>query len=95
MKFEWDNAKATENQRKHGVDLTDAIPALQDPNRLEEVDEYHGDGEERTIVIGMAVARVLFVITTDRGAEACRIISARRATRHEEDQYYAGDRETW
>jgi uncharacterized membrane protein YbhN (UPF0104 family) len=28
-------------------------------------------------------------------ARTCRIISARRATRHEQDRYYADDRETW
>ena len=38
---------------------------------------------------------VLFVVTTLRSERTCRIISARRATRHEQDRYYAGDREAW
>lgn len=37
----------------------------------------------------------LFVVTTLRGDRTCRIISARRATRHEQDRYYEGDREAW
>jgi putative transcriptional regulator len=35
---EWDNGKAAENLRKHGVDFVDAIVALEDLNRLEELD---------------------------------------------------------
>jgi len=72
-----------------------SIAAIEDPNRLEEVDARFEYGEERIRIIGMAVDSVLFVITTMRGDTTCRIISARRATRHEQDRYYAGDRETW
>lgn len=36
-----------------------------------------------------------FVIVTFRSGDTCRIISARKATRHEQDRYYAGRRETW
>jgi uncharacterized DUF497 family protein len=43
----------------------------------------------------MAHGKVLFVVVTLTGEDTCRIISARRATRHEQDRYYAGDRETW
>lgn len=46
-------------------------------------------------VIGMAVGNVLFVITTVRDDRTCRIISARRATRHEQDRHYENDREAW
>lgn len=51
--------------------------------------------EERVQVIGVARGKVLFVIVTLPGEDMCRIISARKATRHEQDRYYAGDRETW
>jgi uncharacterized DUF497 family protein len=95
VNYEWDNAKARVNQRKHGVDFLDAIAALQDPNRLEEMDAQFEYGEERIQVVGMAQGDVLFVIVTLRGVNLCRIISARKATRHEQDRYYAGDRETW
>jgi uncharacterized DUF497 family protein len=46
-------------------------------------------------VIGVAQGHVLFVVVTQRGEDTCRIISVRKATRHEENRYYAGDRETW
>jgi uncharacterized DUF497 family protein len=87
--------QAALNLRKHGVDFADAIAALEDPNRLEEIDTRFIYDEERIQVIGMADRKVLFVIVTLRGEDACRILSARKATRHEQDRYYAGDRETW
>lgn len=95
MNYEWDPAKARENRRKHGIDFRDAIAALDDPRRLEEIDYRIAYGEERTMVIGMAAARVLFVAVTNRGEDTCRLISARKATRHEEDRYYAGDSDAW
>jgi uncharacterized DUF497 family protein len=95
VQYEWDNAKAAENLRKHGVDFVDAIAALEDPNRLEELDSRFEYGEERIQAIGMAHNKVLFVVVTLPGEDTCRIISARKATRHEQDRYYAGDRETW
>ena len=95
VRYEWDNAKAALNHRKHGVDLFDAIAALEDPNRLEDIDAEVEYGEERIRVIGMAQGGVLFVIVTLCDEGTCRIISARKATRHEEDRYYTSDRETW
>ncbi|WP_207459760.1 BrnT family toxin [Azospirillum sp. SYSU D00513] len=50
---------------------------------------------KRMQVIGMAYGNVLFVVATMRDENKCRIISARRATRHEQDRYHAGDREEW
>jgi uncharacterized protein len=89
-------SKAAENRRKHGVDFLDAVPAVNDPHRLELVDDREDYGEQRLVIIGMSRTRVLFVVVTLRDDdESCRIISARRATRDEEDQYYAGGREDW
>ena len=95
MQYEWDSGKAADNLRKHGVDFADAIAALEDPNRVEEIDMRFVYGEERIQVIGMAHRDVLFVIVTLRDEDICRIISARKATRHEQERYYAGNRETW
>lgn len=51
------------------------------------VDEEHSDDEERYITIGMSfLARLLMVAHTDR-EKRIRIISARKATKHEEDFY--------
>jgi uncharacterized protein len=95
VKYEWDNGKTAANLRKHGVDFVDAIAALEDTNRVEEIDARFVYAEERIQVIGMARGKVLFVIVTLPGEDTCRIISARKATRHEQDRYYAGNLETW
>ena len=95
MDYEWDVAKAADNIRRHGIDFRDAIPAIEDPDRLEEVDDRFAYEEERTVIIGRSAQRVLFVVTTSRHEDVCRIISARKATRREEDSYYAGDAEKW
>ena len=95
MDYEWDAAKAAENRRRQGIDFMDSIAAIGDPNRLEEIDSRFVLGEERIRILGMAAGSILFVVTTLRGDRTCRIISARRATRNEQDRYYAGDREAW
>jgi hypothetical protein len=95
VKYEWDDGKAAENLRKHGVDFADAITPLEDPNRVEAIDDRFVYDEERVQVIGMAQGKVLFVVVTLPGEDTCRIISARKATRHEQDRYYANDCETW
>ena len=95
MNYEWDRDKAAQNLHRHGVDFADAIPAIEDPNRIEEIDDRFDYGEERLFVIGLSQQRVLFVVTTQRGEDVCRIVSARKATKNEESRYYAGDREIW
>lgn len=95
VRYEWDDGKAAENLRKHGVDFADSIAVLEDINRLEEIDTLFEYGEERVQVIGLARGDVLFVSATLREEDTYRIISARKATRHEQDRYYAGDGETW
>jgi uncharacterized DUF497 family protein len=95
VQYEWDKGKAAENLRKHGVDFADAIAALEDANRVEEIDTRFVYDEERMRVIGMTHDKVLFVVVTLPGEDICRIISARRATRDEQDRYYAGDHEAW
>jgi uncharacterized protein len=95
VEYEWDNRKAASNLREHGVDFRDAIAALEDPNRLENIDMRFNHGEERIQVIGMAKGRVLFVVATMPDEEVCHIISVGKAVRHEQDRYYEGDVESW
>ena len=93
--YEWDNGKAAENLRKHGVDFTDAIAAVEDEHRLEDIDARFEHGEERLQIIGMSRRGILFVVVTLRDEDTCRIISARKARRHEQNRYYADSREGW
>jgi uncharacterized protein len=53
MDYEWDDAKAAANIAKHGIDFLDAIGALVDPRRLEDLDDDFTLGEARMRTIGM------------------------------------------
>jgi uncharacterized protein len=86
--FEWDDTKAEINYRKHGVDFETATETFADPFALERADLSHArNGEERFLITGMASARLLTVVYTNR-RDRIRLISARRATRREHDDYY-------
>jgi hypothetical protein len=85
--LEWDDAKAAENWRRHGVTFQQGAKALRDVLAVEWIDDREHHGEERVNLLGMCEGIVLHVTYTERG-ERRRIISARRATRHEQDHYY-------
>jgi uncharacterized protein len=86
--FEWDDAKAESNYRKHGVDFETATEAFADPFAIERVESSAArDREERFLITGMAADGLLTVVYTMR-RERIRLISARRATRREHDNYY-------
>jgi len=87
MKFDWDEAKRLANLRKHGIDFLDVLPAFGDPYQL--LSAEYVDGEERWRLIGRAPDGLLLVIYTERNVRL-RLISARRATRHEQKQYHQG-----
>ena len=86
--FEWDEDKAASNVLKHGVDFPAATEAFGDPFAVETSDpRSDAIGEERILLTGMGGGALLTVVFTERG-ESLRIISARRATRREHDDYY-------
>ncbi len=87
LQFEWDEAKAITNLRKHDVSFEEAITVLSDSNTLTIFDVEHSDEEERFIDVGLSTSgRVLVVVYTERG-ERIRIISCRKATPTERRQY--------
>ena len=88
VQYEWDDAKAAANAAKHGVSFDDAADALDDPWKVERFDDRFDYGEERIQTVGMDGIRFLFVISVMRGDNLCRIISARRATRREQERYF-------
>jgi hypothetical protein len=91
MRVVWDPGKARTNLRKHGIRFSDAEGVLFDPNALT-AEDPSAEGEQRFVTIGMdPFSRVLVVVYTHRG-EDLRLISARRATRKERQQYEAGIR---
>lgn len=87
MLFEWDAEKAAANLRNHGVAFQEAVIAFRDSFRVERIDDRENYGEERIILLGMCGGTIIHVTYTERG-ECIRIISARRAAKHERDYYY-------
>ncbi len=82
--FEWDEAKAASNARKHvGVTFQGAIAVFLDPGRVDFDVSRPEDGEARRKVVGRIAGRLYAVTYTMRGATA-RLISARRANTKEE-----------
>ncbi len=88
LKFEWDKSKAEANFRRHGVSFDLATTVFKDPFTIERVDDRGDYGEERFVIIGMAEGRVLLFAAYTEREERIRIISARRATQYEQDDYF-------
>lgn len=86
--FDWDDAKAEGNYRKHGVDFETATEVFADHFALERLDPLSADyGEDRFLITGMAGGQLVTVVYTERN-ETFRLISARRASKREHDDYY-------
>jgi uncharacterized DUF497 family protein len=84
--FEWDVDKETANLQKHGVSFSQAAAAFLDPFAVDWIDDREDYGEQRVILLGLSDGQVFTVIYTERDTRI-RIISARRATRYEQETY--------
>jgi uncharacterized DUF497 family protein len=90
LKFEWDDTKARANLAKHGVSFEEATSVFGDPLALTFPDPDHSVDEKRWLTFGVSqIDRLLVVAHTERG-RSIRIISARKATRHEREIYEHG-----
>ena len=85
--FEWDPEKAKKNKHIHGVTFDEASTIFVDDLSLLIYDPLHSEFEDRFIIIGKSFKdRLLVVVHVDRG-DRIRIISARKATKKEWEQY--------
>lgn len=89
MDFEWDDAKAESNYKKHRIRFSEAVTIWQDESALEISDPDHSENEERWIRLGISrKANVLVVVYCERvEGELVRIISARPANSEEVKLY--------
>jgi uncharacterized protein len=86
MQFEWDEAKRLANLCKHGIDFID-VPDVFDGDTVMVQDDRYSYGEQRFITFGLLQGRVVAVVHTERN-ECIRIISARKATKYEQQTYF-------
>lgn len=70
---------------KHGVSCEEASTAFEDPLAAYYPDSLHGD---RFILIGLSRhVRLLYVVHAEVKGNRIRILSARKATTHEQTRY--------
>ena len=85
MRFTWDRRKASANLRKHGVSFAEAATAFDDPLGAYYPDVFH---DNRFILIGYSQEqRLIYVVHAEVEQDVIRLLSARRATRHEKAHY--------
>ena len=94
MRWTWDQAKNKANLRAHSLSFEAAVFVFDDPLSATREDPY--PYEQRWRTVGMVGTQVVMVVHTwpdldrETGEEIGRIISARKATRHERGAYEEG-----
>ena len=86
MELEWDENKRLANLRKHGLDFKDCWRVFGGP-RVSRLDVRFDLGEPRFQMLGLLFDRVVAVAYVER-RDAVRIISMRKADKHEKTHYF-------
>ena len=94
MRWPWHEAKNEANLRAHRLSFEAAMFVFDDPMSATQADPY--PYEQRWRTVGMVGTQAVTVVHTwpdldaKTGEEVGRIISARKATRHEREAYEEG-----
>ncbi len=87
VRIEWDEAKRRINLRKHGLDFADAEAVFAGHSAT--LEDCRTDyGERRFLSLGMLEGRVVVIAHTER-ENAIRVISMRKASKHEQRSYFS------
>jgi hypothetical protein len=87
--FSWNDKKAKQNIRKHGVSFEEASTVFFDENAIEFFDPDHSLQEDRYLMLGVSNRLRILVVSyclRKKGSEI-RIISARKAMKKEQKVY--------
>ena len=89
LRFVWDQRKARDNAKKHGVSFDEAQTVFLDESALLLGDPDHSEDEDRFLLLGVSARlRLLVVCHCYRESDSeIRLIMARKAERNERDQY--------
>ena len=93
-RFDWYQAKASSNYVKHGVTFDQRMTAINDELMIDWIDERNSDDEERVNALGRCNGKVLHVTYAERG-DTIWIISTRKATPNERNDYFRQNFERW
>jgi uncharacterized DUF497 family protein len=90
INFIWDSKKSVVNNKKHGVSFDEAKTVFWDEYAIRYYDPDHSEDEDRFLMVGLSQnLRVLIVCHCFREDDRIiRIISARKATKGEENTYW-------
>jgi uncharacterized DUF497 family protein len=86
MKFDWSDAKRRQNASKHGIDLADCQKVFEG-RTVTAVDARFAYGEQRFVTTGFLGDIVVVIVHTET-ADTIRLISARKANRHEQKAFF-------
>ena len=87
MKFEWDDTKAANNIKKHGVTFNEASTVFGDPLAITYADPEHSIAEYCYLTFGRSIMNRLIVVAHSDRNDRVRLISAREMTRKERKDY--------
>ncbi|MGD1929537.1 MAG: BrnT family toxin [Leptolyngbyaceae cyanobacterium] len=87
MNFEWDEAKASANQSKHGVSFLEGTEVFADNYSSCVQDPDHSYEEKRYLLFGLSSKGKYLVVSFTERPNTIRIISARCMTRQERKAY--------
>ncbi len=87
LQFEWDDAKAAANLKKHGVGFDEALSVFADLLARIFDDPDHSDEEPREIIVGFSAKPRLLVVGFTERSGSVRLIHARRATKSEREHH--------
>lgn len=87
IRYIWSTRKNEENVRKHGISFAVAVRMFEGPV-VETVDDRYDYEETRIQAIGLVETQEIYVVYVDDDEDTRRIISARRAERHEREAYW-------
>lgn len=90
LRFEWDERKASANEKKHGVSFEEARTVFFDEYAVQFFDPDHSEDEDRFILLGLShTLKTIVVCHCFREEETVvRIISARNADSEEDAAYW-------
>ena len=86
MRFTWNEAKRTLNVQTHGLDFVDARRVFDGPTLTYEDDRFDYS-EQRFVTLGLLDRFVVSIVHTE-STRQIRIISFRKATKHEQAIYF-------
>jgi len=90
LEFEWDPYKSRKNEKRHGVSFKEGMTAFADKLSYTIADPENFMGEYRFLLLGLSSSGSLLVISHTERGDRIRIISVRRATKQEREQYTQG-----